>query len=332
MSRVRNIKMVALAGGGAVLLGGCSWLGLDDLSWNAPAKEIRPPAPQTQVVQAADGTWLAPVENQQPTVHVVPGQQEANRDAVRRLEEMEQKVAEMRRDMNMMMPALNKLIVMQENLQTMIASQAATRAPAAVPIPTPTPTPVPAPVASPVIAAPVATSAPIPVQAPASAPIPVTVPAAANKTPPLLPAEKAPQPLKPLSEVEPKAGDAAAQPVALTTSMPMNGVAVSTVRLGEHPGKTRIVLETTDEVAYRYDLDNAENILTLSLPGAGWSAQAAVAFATSPFVAGYQAAPDGTGGTLVAIQLKQPAQVLWAQTLPSVGGRHPRLVLDVGPL
>lgn len=104
---------------------------------------------------------------------------------------------------------------------------------------------------------------------------------------------------------------------------------VRQLRFGEHPDKTRIVLDTSDNVAFRYDLDNKEHILVIELPGMGWGTVAQTSVQNSMLVQSYQASSDGQGGTRLAIQLKEDAQVMWAQPIPSVGGKDPRIVIDI---
>lgn len=104
---------------------------------------------------------------------------------------------------------------------------------------------------------------------------------------------------------------------------------VRQIRFGEHPDKTRIVLDISDEVAFRYDLDNEEHILVIELPGLGWGTAAQTVVQNSVLVKSYQASSDGQGGTRLAIQLKKDAKVMWAQPIPSVGGKDPRIVIDI---
>jgi N-acetylmuramoyl-L-alanine amidase len=111
-----------------------------------------------------------------------------------------------------------------------------------------------------------------------------------------------------------------------------DGTAVSQVRVGEHPGKTRVVLDVSGDVAFNYDVDNAEGLLTVTLPGTAWNGQDGMQIINSPVIASYTAAPDGQGGTQMMFQLKKQAQVIWAKQLPAAAGSVPRIVMDVAPL
>lgn len=86
-----------------VLLSGCSWLE----EWPPAERQLtkRPPEPQPRVMQTSDATWLQPDSTVLPVDHSGPTSDMA---AMQRLESLEKQVAEMRNDMNMMMPALTR--------------------------------------------------------------------------------------------------------------------------------------------------------------------------------------------------------------------------------
>lgn len=135
-------------------------------------------------------------------------------------------------------------------------------------------------------------------------------------------------PLPLSSENVSEGDDVANMQVASLTQEASSGV-VRQLRFGEHPDKTRIVLDTSNNVAFRYDLDNKEHILVVELPGMGWDTMAQTSVQNSALVQSYQASSDGQGGTRLAIQLKKAAQVMWAQPIPSVAGKDPRIVIDI---
>jgi len=110
------------------------------------------------------------------------------------------------------------------------------------------------------------------------------------------------------------------------------GSAVTNVRFGEHPDKTRLVFDTSNKVSFSYDIDNNERILMLNLPGVSWQGAQQMQVRNSPFVAAYNVIPDNQGGHQVAIQLKRSARVLWAQALEPGGPQGHRIVLDLGAL
>jgi hypothetical protein len=49
----------------------------------------------------------------------------------------------------------------------------------------------------------------------------------------------------------------------------------------------------------------------------------------SPLIASYSAAVDGKGGSQLAVKLRKPGKVIWAQMLPAVGDKKPRVVVDI---
>lgn len=103
---------------------------------------------------------------------------------------------------------------------------------------------------------------------------------------------------------------------------------IEAVRFGEHPDKTRIVLDVSDEIAFDYDIDNGEQILMLEL-GGDWSGVEQRNVSGSDMISAYSAMPDGQGGTRMAVQLKKQGQISWAQYIPPAAGKGHRIVLDV---
>ncbi|MCB9989656.1 MAG: AMIN domain-containing protein [Rhodospirillales bacterium] len=290
------------------LLSGCSWL--ED--WPPSGKEFTkaPPKPKAQVMQTADSTWLETDKQAMPVQRDQP--RERDEVAMRRLESLEREVAQMRSDISMMMPALTRLSQIQGDLQVILQNYQPSGG-----MPTQTPyndahldvqampeyVPPPPPAVSP---------QGMQQQAPSyysTSPVTAPVP-----TPVTTPVHSAQPPVAPVPVYQPAAASA---------------MAVSQVRFGEHGDKTRLVLDTSGSVPFRYDLDNGEQILMVELPGAAWNTTAQSQFANSPLIASYNAIPDGQGGTQLAIQLRRPAQILWAQSIPPAAGKGNRVVIDI---
>jgi len=103
---------------------------------------------------------------------------------------------------------------------------------------------------------------------------------------------------------------------------------VRALRTGEHPGKTRLVLDLTGESKYRADIDNEENLLLIELSDAGWSA-ASQKLMNHPLIKGYstQAAPNG--GTILALELKKPVKILGSSALKPNAQYGNRIYLDI---
>ncbi len=107
---------------------------------------------------------------------------------------------------------------------------------------------------------------------------------------------------------------------------------VTGVRLGEHPDKTRIVLDLTAPGEFSYNLDNTANILTVSLPRSAWRGAVQESLAASPLVRGYGAKPAASGGVTLTVELRKPARLLMNSTLEPNEVYGHRIVFDVAPL
>lgn len=108
-----------------------------------------------------------------------------------------------------------------------------------------------------------------------------------------------------------------------------SGIIVKDLRVGEHPGKTRLVLDVNKATAYRYDVDNSENLLVVSLPQTKWQGTMQKTLRGSPMIASYSVQETGDGGSNLIIQLKKPAKVVYDDTLKPNGTPYYRIVLDV---
>ena len=107
---------------------------------------------------------------------------------------------------------------------------------------------------------------------------------------------------------------------------------VGGLRIGEHPGLTRIVLDCGEKHPFHVDLDNDEHILTVQVAGAAWSAgRGEHAVPHSPLVTSWQAAPDGRGGTRFVVQLRHGAKLSADHFLPDAAPGAARLVIDLKP-
>lgn len=99
-------------------------------------------------------------------------------------------------------------------------------------------------------------------------------------------------------------------------------------RVGEQKGVTRLVLDLGQPVKIDYDIDNAEKILLIEIPGFTWSAATAKNFAKSPLISSYQVQTDASGSHL-AVQLRKPAKIANYSQIGATGGKSPRAVLDI---
>lgn len=121
----------------------------------------------------------------------------------------------------------------------------------------------------------------------------------------------------------------AAKPVQTKQPPPVtDGKAnVYDVRVGEHPGKTRIVLDTNAKTSFSIDIDNNEKIMVVDLPTAQWSA--ATSKTLNSKTLGSYRVEDSENGSLLIFQLKKNAQVLSQSEIPGAGGKGQRIVIDL---
>lgn len=109
-----------------------------------------------------------------------------------------------------------------------------------------------------------------------------------------------------------------------------NGVAsVFDVRVGEHPNRTRIVMDVSSTTGFNIDIDNNENIIIIELPQAGWTAAKSKNFAKSNFISSYRVESSESGHMMI-LQLKRDAKVVYKGDLKSNTGNSRRLVIDLG--
>lgn len=102
------------------------------------------------------------------------------------------------------------------------------------------------------------------------------------------------------------------------------------VRSGEHPGKTRLVLDTNTKTSYNVDIDNGENIMVIDMPNTMWTAPTSKSFPKSSVISSYNV-EKSDAGALMIIQLKKNASLTYNKSLPSNSGAGQRIVLDISP-
>lgn len=370
MKTVHIIRHALLTGICAGLMTGCSWLEDWPPKESEMAVKTAPKPPESKIMQTSDGTWLEQDRQAKPVEAKGLALDDASAD---RIAQLEKSLADLRSDLNTMMPALTKMAEAQTDLQKALGmvepAAGGMMPPPVAPAPSPydvqTGAPVPAAYSPP----PAAAAAPQPgsvawyeeqerlkrmaaVQPPAQQAYQPPVPVAAAQ-PQQAAAAPAPspypqqgyqqpqaQPYQPPVQQQmaaapmPQAAPQQPAPAAYTPPPAAGGgsLFVSNVRFGEHPDKTRMVLDASSKVDFTYDLDNSEKILMIALPGASWQGAQQMAVDGSPLVSSYNVVPDPQGGSQVVMQLKQPVKVLWAQALPPGGPQGDRVVFDLAPL
>lgn len=143
----------------------------------------------------------------------------------------------------------------------------------------------------------------------------------------------------PAGEPSAPAGGAQASPAAVagttaqTAPAPSvaSGVSVMDIRIGEHPGKTRIVLDVSGQSPFTADLDNQEKILVVEIPQAGWSAALQQTLSASPLISSYRIERLDNGGTMLILQLKKAASVSYKGTMNDAKTGGQRLIIDLTP-
>ena len=110
-------------------------------------------------------------------------------------------------------------------------------------------------------------------------------------------------------------------------SLPAKALSVDDLRFGEHPGKTRLVLDLSDVTEFRSFVLREPDRLVIDLPAFEWQ----VGSLSGPVNSGIQEVRHGPlepGFSRIVIDLKQPAQIRSAFLLSRTGDKPPRLVID----
>lgn len=336
---MKKLNLVLLSGVCALTLSSCSWLSEWPPSGEQRAMAPAPAeAPQSRLMQTADATWIEPAAGD-PVAHNISADGTTSKAVQDRLNALEAKIAKMQSDMSMMMPALTRLAEVQGDLQALLSSQiqpAAGNAREAVDN-------MYGGGASYNAAAVAAQgqSGGIAPQSTAQKNMPsngqYALQMAAQRQ-----SEQGGNTQVAAAKADQGYDDNMSAAVAATpapqtmqqggvTQAATTGGEIMDVRFGEHPDKTRIVLDVNKKVAFDYDVDNTENILILDL-GGRWDGVQRRAVSGSDIIAAYTTTPDGQGGTHMAIQLKQAGKVSWAQYIPPSGSKGHRIVIDVAGL
>lgn len=107
---------------------------------------------------------------------------------------------------------------------------------------------------------------------------------------------------------------------------------IARVRTGEYPTKSRLVLDINGAAEFRYELDNANNLLIVRLPNSAWDAPSERVFNGSKALQAYAAKPAQNGGTLLAVKLNGPSKILASEALGKNDAGYNRIFIDVAKL
>ncbi len=83
---------------------------------------------------------------------------------------------------------------------------------------------------------------------------------------------------------------------------------------------------------FKFELDNAQNLLVISLQGARWDTAQERVYKNNKILQAYAAKAAKTGGSVVAIKLRGPAKVLRSAKLGKNAAGMRRIFLDIAPL
>ncbi len=135
-----------------------------------------------------------------------------------------------------------------------------------------------------------------------------------------------------MAAATPIAPTPAPAPVKTAADIPVSG-GVTGLRFGLDSGKTRIVIDAGQPVTYKKDLDNAESLLIIELPGTGWNMAAQGTAPANALVQSWSTQPiSENSGTRIIMILKKPVTVAYEATLkPEPSSPHHRLVIDLRP-
>lgn len=107
-----------------------------------------------------------------------------------------------------------------------------------------------------------------------------------------------------------------------------SGFAVSGVRMGRHPNKTRIVLDLIGKADFSYRIDGSGKMILLDLPGVDWRTARASRRKVG-VVQGYIFNRESGGVGRLGVATSVPVRIKAAFRLPPNGSRGRRIVLDL---
>ena len=116
------------------------------------------------------------------------------------------------------------------------------------------------------------------------------------------------------------------------TTMPVTDAPsnqVTNVRFGKNGAATRVVLDLAQQSQYTTDLDNANGVLVVELPGTFWAAQNNLG--GSGVVQGITASTAANGTARMIVELNGPVAIQKANLLPPSGQYGNRLYFDLMP-
>jgi hypothetical protein len=112
------------------------------------------------------------------------------------------------------------------------------------------------------------------------------------------------------------------------SSAPSGVSGVFDVRVGEHSGRTRLVLDTGAKQSFTTDIDNDENIMIVELPNSTWNTSTSKNLGGKGYLKSYKVEQNGEG-QMVIFQLNKNAVISSKTNIPAVSGSGHRIVIDL---
>ena len=122
--------------------------------------------------------------------------------------------------------------------------------------------------------------------------------------------------------------DATAPRDSFASQIPQGATGLIDIRVGDHKGKTRLVLDMAKAVDVRFDLDAEENIMVVELPGQSAANITSKTFNKSNLLKGYDVQKSGDN-TLVIFMFKKPTEIVETMQLKGNGNSAHRIVFDM---
>lgn len=233
-----------------------------------------------------------------------------------RMERLETAVQTLRDDFDKVSPAINRLIAIEQEIQTLVDQLQVLVEGENPALDTSSIPPVSEQALTDTAISPDAASAasptldPLPPPAPPQSIIP--------ETQPISPPAATVAPTPPVAPIP-----------APAAAVPVSGDGLRNVRIADHDSKTRIVLETSSNIAYTADID-PEQILIVSLASGGSSVDAASIKPKSALISSVDITPQTSGGMIVAMPLSKSTKILGKGVLQP-DGQNPnyRIYIDL---
>jgi predicted small lipoprotein YifL len=117
----------------------------------------------------------------------------------------------------------------------------------------------------------------------------------------------------------------------ISSPVSSNMTGITSIRVGDYPDKTRLVIDVGAPITFTHDIDNAERILVITTSAKSLSAPMQGAFTTSPLVSAYSAEKTADGSVRLVLQLRAAVKVVKAQALGPSEGKGHRIMFDLIP-